>query len=440
MCDGERVPAKRLKFPFGGDVQAHLVRYGLAMLGPVGSAATQFAVSILALHSLSTANFGTFAFLLTLIQFFTGTSNALICAPLASIVNRRDFGGSGPLRRGTFTVNLAYCLAVAAVVYGVGMASGLTSQGGLVFAAYAGAAMLRWFARAYSFARGTASRTILSDAVYNVSLGVCVAILWIAPGKRVVEEPAAILLFSACCGMIPFGFAHWIEQIKAWRLTDIRHFRPVWLDQARWSLLGGVTMEATANAHVYIVTAVAGPAAFAPLAAVTLLLRPIGVLMNALGDYERPRLARIVASGSGNAALQHSVRIMSWVLAAGWLATVLACTMVLAFVPRLVFPPAYSLHDMTLGVALWMGVTALRCARGPVSTLLQAGGGFRVLARASLMSAWVSIVGVAVTLWLAGPFGSLVGIAIGEAVFAILLFRGVGEWYAERAAGSQTAA
>jgi hypothetical protein len=64
----------------------------------------------------------------------------------------------------------------------------------------------------------------------------------------------------------------------------------------------------------------------------------------------------------------------------------------------------------------------------PESCFLRAGGRFRPLAFASASSSVVSVVGVSVLLVTGGPLWSIVGILLGEAVFAAWVWRQRGAW------------
>ena len=192
--------------------------------------------------------------------------------------------------------------------------------------------------------------------------------------------------------------------------------------------MGVVTTDATANAHAYIVTALAGPTAFAPLAATALLIRPIGVLMSALGDYERARLARAFGTDMNAHKLRNAVLLIWFTLFTGWLGSAVMTAILLTIVPHLFFPTTYTRFELVVGAVLWLIIAAVKCWRAPESIFLQATGKFKALAHASLISCWVSIVCVLVALLLCGPFGSLVGIIIGEVVFAFWITRSARIW------------
>jgi len=83
------------------------------------------------------------------------------------------------------------------------------------------------------------------------------------------------------------------------------------------------------------------------------------------------------------------------------------------------FPPDYGLPVLWSGAMLWFGIALLRSLRMPSSVLLQAAGEFRALALASVASCAISIGTVALLVARGELVTSLLGIALGEAVFAL---------------------
>jgi O-antigen/teichoic acid export membrane protein len=78
---------------------------------------------------------------------------------------------------------------------------------------------------------------------------------------------------------------------------------------------------------------------------------------------------------------------------------------------------------LATGSILWLLVVAIRFARAPESSMLQAAGAFRSLAFASVFSCAFSVIGVLALLLLAGPLWSIAGTIIGELVFAAWTWR-----------------
>jgi hypothetical protein len=403
------------------------LNYGLAAAGPVGTAGSQFVLSIQLLHVLPPDSFGAFSFLLVTAQFCTGLWSALFCAPLPVLMTEQP-GAEGRARvlRCLFSTNLALAAVAFLVFVGLGVGVGVPLAAALLFAGYAGTTLVRGFGRAYAYAVGTPLRTTASDLVYSATLLAGIVALALS-GATSLTLAYGALFAGAVLGLLPFGLRYLAAQFLE---VGPRHMPPygdVWRRHAGWALTGVVTTEATVNAHAYIVTAVAGPAAFAPVAASALIIRPVGVVMNALTDFERPQMARQIGEGR-IAEARHAVHVFRAVMVATWVGTAAAGGALLVFAPHLLFPPQYARETLELGAALWLAVAALRLVRNPESVLLQAAGWFRRLATASFLSSAVSVAAVALLLALAGPIWSVAGVFVGEATFAAWLWREALRW------------
>lgn len=236
-----------------------------------------------------------------------------------------------------------------------------------------------------------------------------------------------MLLLSAVVGILPLGRAYLATQFFGWRWSNLRSYGDTWRQHASWSLLGVATTEITANSQVYLVTALFGPAAFAPVAATALLIRPCNVAVNALSEFERAQMARSIGADD-IAGARHAIVGFRGMLTVVWIATAVATAALLIFAPRLLFPAHYPLQSLVLGASLWLLVTAVRFARAPESSLLQAGGAFRPLAFASVVSCAFSLLGVLILLLAFGPIWSIMGTFIGEIVFAAWTWREARRW------------
>jgi len=201
---------------------------------------------------------------------------------------------------------------------------------------------------------------------------------------------------------------------------------------ARWSALGVVLTEFTANAHAYLVTFIAGPAAFAPLAIGALLMRPVQLVLAAIPDQERPAMARLL--GSGNyAGARHSVNHFRMAAGAVWLLTAIAAAGLLVWFPQFITRKGYDPSQALVVLGFFAAITAVRSFRTPESVLLQAAGQFRVLASVSLWASMVSLATTFLLLLIAGPVISLAGILAGEIVVTVRVRAVAHSWMQSRA-------
>lgn len=403
-----------------------ILRYGIAAIGPIGSAGAQFLLSLILLRSLDKHAFGSFSFLLVATQLSWGLWSALFCAPLPILFHAHEGMERQRLMQSLFSSNLLVALAAALLFGLIAFALGVPVGAAIIFGIYGCVALLRWFARAYAYASGKPLRTMVSDNVYAATLLLGLVPILLDP-THALSIAYATLLAGAVLGMIPFGADYLRDQFTRFSARAARDYAPVFRQHSGWSLVGVVTTEATANSHAYIVTALFGPGAFAPIAASALLIRPISVAMNALTEFERANMARALGRGSVDEA-RESVRHFRWAMIAAWAVTALAAAILLRVAPHAIFPRSYPLSFVASGAALWMLVAGVRLMRMPESTLLQAAGQFRPLALASVYSSGFSVMAVLALLLLAGTLWSIVGILIGEAIYAIWIWRQCRLW------------
>lgn len=396
-------------------------RYLLAGLGPVVLAGTHFVLSLAMLRLETPAAFGTFTFLFVAAQFTVALSMALFGAPLQTLSSAP---ASDRAQSATAILSAAAIMAaVSALSFSLlARAMALPMPAAFCYGAYAGTMILRWVGRAWAYANERPASTAVSDISYGgLTL---LAFGGAAYGLQLQPETACYgaLALGAAVSLLAFGAPYWSQLIARPSRRSWRSYRDTWRRQSRWALLGVVATEAAANAHVYLVTLSAGAAAMAPLAAAALLLRPLNVVQNALGEYERPQMARLIAAGKAE-ELRRTMRLFFWVLMLAWLVAVGLAIGVLRLAPHLVFPAEYELSLVSTAALSWMGVTLLILMQVPANVMVQAAGGFRLLARAVIWSSLVNVAVVALALLFLAPVWTIPAMALGWIVDLVLVQR-----------------
>jgi hypothetical protein len=395
-----------------GNLAQLVTRYGLSASGPVCISFAHFVAAVVCLRAFPHAAFGILSFALLVVPFCLSLSGALIGAP-AAIAFRR--GALSASELGIYLkTNLVFTLVVAGCVLCLMRLSRADWLLAGLFAAYAGVMTLRWFARTLFYSRGPALRVLTSDLCYSLAL---LAGLFLLRSQHLLTAVTAaeLLLGAALIALLSFGPNHLIQQFDLTDFRAIGDYRPIWFDLARWSALGVVLTELTVNAHAYLVTFLCGPAAFAPIAAGALFIRPVQLVLAAIPDRERPIMARQLGRGD-HAGARHSVNQFRIAAGAVWLATVIVSATLLLWFPHVVLRTGYDPSQALLVLAFFAAITAARTFRTPESVLLQAAGQFRGLASASLTASLVSLAATFALLLLAGPVFSLAGVLAGELV------------------------
>ena len=401
-------------------------RYSLSAVGPIAVSAAHFAASLIFLHKLAPAEFGMFSFLLVIVPFALSISSGLFGAPLLSALNKaEDIAGA---KQGALNeANRLYCLLagiVTAVLMYFSDEAGQVSSA--MLGAYGAVMALRWYLRFNAYNANQPLRVAVSDFVYSATLLSGLLFLMLTDRLSLWHTSFAILL-SALLGLLPFGWQFLRGQFARPMRGFAAVYAPIWRDVTRWSLMGVVLSEMTANAYAYLVTFISGAHAFALLAIGSLMLRPVSLVLTALPDRERPAIARALAARDIKSALR---TIVEFRVAAGaaWLGTVALAAAILIWLPSLVIRDGFDARAVIDVVALWCMIVAVRAARAPEQAFLTAAGQFHALARAGLTGSAVSLAATLTLLLLFGPVASLGGIVAGEAAMSLRIMALMRQW------------
>lgn len=410
---------------------AKIGRYAIAGFGPVAMAGAHFMLSLVMLRTMAPSEFGTFSFLFVAAQLGLAAASALFATPLQVLLADRTLEQREAGRNALFAVAIVTATG-ACILYGaIAMALSLTTPAVLSYALFGGAGLLRSFGRAWCYAERQQLRVTASDFAYSGVILIALAMIWLVLHDRASILGYVALATATIVGLLPLGRTFLARQFGRPRLSALRGYGSIWRDQSRWALVGVVTTEATANAHVYAVTLWLGAAAFAPLAAAALLLRPVNVAQNALTEFERPLMARLIGEGK-LAEMRRSILVFRLALMAIWLAAGTLGIVLFTLDPYLLYPSTYDADTLWVAFVLWMVVAAATLLQAPEATMLQATGSFRPLAWANVWASIASVVGVVVILPLAGATWTIAGVALGWAVSLVLIQRSARHWIAAR--------
>lgn len=402
---------------------ARAQRYILAAIGPVGVAGANFLLSFSMLRLEPPETFGTFAFLFAAALFTIAISSAMFGAPMQALHAEAGPGWSSLIRT-VVSAAVVVSLVVGPAFALVGLALGLTPIAAACYGLFAMLTILRGVGRARTYVDERPWAVAISDAGYALvtlaTFALLVAVARVAPVQAVF--PA--LALGTLMAIAAFGsrFAVLLARPDG---ASLRGYGAIWHGQSRWSLLAVIATEAVANAHIYLLTLLAGAAAVAPVAASALLIRPISVIQNALVEYERPQMARFLATGAMR-EVERSILLFRGVLLLAWGVTVALAAAILIVRPGIVFPASYDLATVRLASAFWAVMSLVIVLQVPINVMLQAGGGFRILARASLAAGAVSVCGVLLAIALGAPVWTIAAIVPGWLVSMAMVERAAG--------------
>jgi O-antigen/teichoic acid export membrane protein len=372
------------------------------------------------------AAFGLFALVQVYVQFGMSVSNGLFCSPIILAIQSETGRRRQQVIASFARVSLLASLVGAAALYAAVLALTADPGVGLLAAIYGLGSWTRWFFRSVELANGHVLRPASADVLYSVIVCLGVAGMMFLKidtlhAAFAVQTAGCIAAFAAMAGS---AFAAFRGAFRAPAAPFNESFRK----HGRWAVLGVATTEATANAHPYIIGAILGPAAFAPIAAVTLFYRPLTIVAQALTQYERPRMAKALAQGDA-AAVQQDVRQFTVASTLAWAGN-LALVLMLAFwLTGLIGNADYASGDIQIAAILLGAIYLARSLRGAESAALQAAGLFRPLAWITVVTAPLSllVVGVIVAIVPGAVVWSLLGILAGETLTCVLIRR---TWHA----------
>lgn len=402
-------------------LRGDLGRYLAALSGSAGSSGAQFLLTLALLQKLPAEQFAQFAFLWLVAQFIWAVGGSLFAAPLARIASTTSGSGMPEAWQAATWMQLAFALLAMAGSFCLALLVGSDGGAALVFAALVLIGALRLHARVAAYARGGQRAVVIADTMFTLSVLVLTAAAYLS----LTSTPRlayVILVVGNLLGLLPLLSALGLRKRPPDPRRIIMSFGDVWSRYSSWSLLGVIATEVTANAHSYIVTLALGPAAFGPIAASAVLIRPGMVALNALSEFERARMARLLADGR-RAAMARARLLFRTVAAILWGGTAVLTWLVLQFAFDRVFPGSYSVPALVTGAWLWVAVLLIRALYLPEAVEMQASGDFAALAWPKIWTAPLSVVTVALLLLLAEPVWSLAGIAVSEAFAALLLLR-----------------
>ena len=393
-------------------------RFGLASLSSAIVSVSHLLIQLFSIHHLETAAIGTLAFLLVIIQFGYGLSNALVSTPYTIVVNQGD---DADVRSVDFFVPVNLMLAASQGLICAAIAWATASPSAALLFGLAGMlSLIRWFGRSNAYAHHTPARAARSDLAYA---GTILAGLLIA--MRTGADMSAIggmLVAASLIGLLPFGLAYLRRHFAMAPGRALGAYRPVWKEQSAWTLVGVLSTEATSNSHSYIVTLLAGPTAFAPIAVGMLFFRPVNVCITALTQLERPRLTRAVARGDHGAAIR-SERVFMAALVLLWLATCAVAAIALYAFPGLILKPTLDHRLVMIAVGLCALLSLVQCVQTPMSVMTQARKAFRPLAAQSMRSCGVGLIAVTLIVLGTAPVFSIGGVVLSQLVMTFGIWR-----------------
>jgi O-antigen/teichoic acid export membrane protein len=400
-----------------------IVRNLLLSLGGEGMQSSfHFILNLFLIRVLTTFDFGVFAIAFVLGGVSLNYGNALVSIPATVQIARLKSRGAADYQDVVFG-SIALLIAVA---IGLVVAAGLWLTTGQPIKALAGGAFvclwtLRNHVRTVIFARRIMPAATFSDFSYSLSGIVFVALLlWLRQGSPQVTDVLWALAAANAVAITVAFRALGVRPRVSFRASVWQRYRTIRSDVG-WSLLGAATWSVQSQALLFLVAAIAGPAAYAPIAAGMVLFSPLRPAIAALINVFRPEFAAALAEGKlGRLRLMMyslcAIIVLSCLTAGGvvWLGW--------PYLEAHIFGGKFAQAAMPLIVGL-SGLSAIIYFTYYVPlALIQAAGQFKPVALATTFGGAIGLASVSVLLSVTSVAWSLAGMVAGEAACGIYLW------------------
>lgn len=394
----------------------------LSALNQVISSGTNLLLSIYLAKALTPAEFGLYGIGFSAALLLSGMGNALILTQMAVHFPEKGEGERAQYAARMLWLVMGLCALVLALMLptrlilestGVGVGSDFLLAAALSSVSYL---LKDYFVRLSYSLRSETSAIIVSSFVALGTLGggVLAALL-----DARLSAVTALLTFSfgQLLGAGAGAFRAALPMLKC----DARHVlidvRQAWLG-GRWAVGGALVIWLQSQAYIYVTAATVGAAGVGYANVARLFVSPFQAILPAVGQVMLPRLASMRATGV--AGISHLARryLIAMTALVGVYLTILAIAY--RFLVSALGPQYASLGAL---VGLWGFVLIAQVLRDSASTTMQALRMFREIMTRNIWSALVVVVSALLLSTQFGAAGSILSVALGEAVLAILLWR-----------------
>ncbi|CAA2158024.1 hypothetical protein MBRA_03371 [Methylobacterium brachiatum] len=386
-------------------------RFAVILSGELIQSLFHFALNILLVRELGAHDYGLFAIVFTVGAVGITYIRALVAVP-ATLHLARSLGRPAALGydvmfgSGAALVSVLMALATSVALIPV------IGLGALASGAFVGLYGFRSYLRIVLLARGRPRIAGLSDLVYAVCGA---AFVW-----RGVSGEGAALLDRA---FLAIALAHAIAIAVAYgalrqRLRISLHarararYRAIWRTLA-WSLAGVTSLTVQGQGLTLLFALLAGPAAYAPIAATLVLYAPLRIPTSALMNMVLPEISGLLAAGQVQAARR---LVMRHVLLIGCACLVYGLVMAatLPLIEQVLFKGRFAAEPMGwIGLGVWAVVTTSLLYAIP-RAYLEASAAFRTITAGAVASAALGFALMVPLLLLMPPDTALLGLLASE--------------------------
>ncbi|MDH3274510.1 MAG: hypothetical protein OEM99_08220 [Gammaproteobacteria bacterium] len=397
----------------------------ISVLNQAVSSGTHFLLGLYLVRALTPAEFGLYGIGFAICLFYAGIGNALFLTQM--VVNTPDKLQADRLHYaanilmavmlfGGFTIVCAWLVFLGGEL-GLPWRGDYAGYGIAVVAASVTYLLKDFFIRHAFTARKEAWALVVSCVVAATLAGL---LLFDHYSGRIITAERALWIYamSQLAGAIlGFTLARLPMRSVAWSHVHT-DFREAWLG-GRWATGVNLAYWLRTQAPIYLTAWYIGPIGVGYVIAAKVLISPVYIMANPIYQVMMPRIVEL-----RNRDRRKMLRI-SGITTAGLVGfAILYSTALLGavdIIAPVVLGPQYG--QIAPLAAAWSLVLILELARDGAGILFQALKRFRDLMLANAVSAGVAILSAALLLQLVGVPGAVLGVAVGELVLIVLLWR-----------------
>lgn len=301
-----------------------LARLVMMIGGEAMQSAFHLALNLALLHAVPAYEYGIFALVmvigglgLTYIRSLTALP-ASICitqsrSAAAASAFEITFGSAALLLSATLAVALACLLNV------------WLKEGALTGGAFVGLWTLRSHLRTVFFARARPRLVSVSDLAFTLS-GAAGTVLVLLDGEHVLQHTFLALVCANALGIVSMlAFARRPVRVS-FGVHVWRRYARLWRD-LRWSLVSVTITNIQGQGMALLVAGIAGPAAYAPIAAALVMFVPLRIIATAFANMLHPEMSASLSRGE----VQKVWRLMrTWSIPLGLFALLYGGTIMIA--------------------------------------------------------------------------------------------------------------
>lgn len=276
------------------DLQAKAARLVVMIGGEAMQSAFHLGLNLALLHQVSAHDYGIFALVMVIGGLGLTYIRSLTALPASIFISQSRSAGAAS----AFEITFGSAATLLSATLGIAVTAVLhlwLDHGALGGGLFVGLWAARSHLRTVFFARGRQALVSVSDLVFTLS-GASGATLVLLAGGHVLQNTFLILAAANSLGILVLLTV----RRRPIRVTVGRHvwrrYGKLWRD-LKWSLLSVSITNVQGQGMALLVAAIAGPEAYAPIAAALVMFVPLRIVSTAFANMMHPEMSALLARG-----------------------------------------------------------------------------------------------------------------------------------------------